>query len=284
MSNQLPSKSDLTNCSVTSDSNSIGLEPIRNFKWTTRLEKCLLLNMVRLKPSGINKHLSILLLKEKITKELQVNIPIKVLWNYVTAKWDIRAADIIENISFDTSEKDFVLPKEFDQLIAEEGEKMKRLDKERSNYEIKKKILLNCGVKTRSKSNSMSFLDLKDGLNVTIPLTLLESSPAETNEVGSDNVPCTRRLLRTNDKLKNSKLDEKNKLKYSEHLNKTTSNQSKDVEKIEKISNFIGRKRKIRHESESSFFSDNTKQWRNYKNNLTDLTISGYTIIGQTIL
>jgi len=42
--------------------------------------------------SGINKHLSILLLKEKISKELQVNIPIKVLWNYVTSKWDIRAA------------------------------------------------------------------------------------------------------------------------------------------------------------------------------------------------
>ncbi|XP_016656605.1 uncharacterized protein LOC100568661 [Acyrthosiphon pisum] len=188
-----------------------------------------------------------------MSKELQVNIPIKVLWNYVSSKWDIRSADIMENISFDTSEKDFVLPEEFAQLLAEEGEKIKRLDKKRSNNEIKKKILLNCGVKTRSKSNSMSFLDPKDGLNETIPSTLLKSSPAKTNGVGSDNVPCTRRLLRSNGKLKNSKLDEKNKLKYWEQLNKT-SKQSKEVEKIEKISNFIGRKKKIRHESESSFF------------------------------
>jgi len=114
-----------------------------------------------------------------------------------------------------------------------------------------------------------------------IPLTLLESSPSKTNEVESDNVPCTRKLLRTNDKLKNSKLDEKSKLKYLEQLNKTTSYQSKDVEKIEKISNFIGRKRKIRHESESSFFSDDTKQCRNYKNNLTDLTLRDILSLGR---
>ena len=153
-----------------------------------------------------------------------------------------------------------------------------------SNDEIKKKILLNCGVKTRSKSNSMSFLDPKDGLNETIPSTILESSPAKTNEVGSDNVPCTRRLLRSNDKLKNSKLDEKNKLKYLEQLNKTTSNQSKDVEKIEKISNRTGRKRKIRHESESSFFSDNNKHCKIYKNNLTDLKSLGCTFMRQATL
>lgn len=33
-----------------------------------------------------------LLLKEKISKELKLNIPIKVLWNYLSSKWDIRAA------------------------------------------------------------------------------------------------------------------------------------------------------------------------------------------------
>ncbi|CAI6357503.1 unnamed protein product [Macrosiphum euphorbiae] len=274
MSNQSSYKSDVTNFSVTDDNNLIGFKQIKTFEWTTRLERCLLLNMIRLKPCGINKHLSILLLKEKISKELELNIPIKVLWNYMSSKWDIRAADIIEHISFNTSEKDFVLPEEFDQLIFEEGEKIKKLEKECLNDEINKKKLLNWSGKTRSKSNSMSSVDSKEGLNETIPSTILESSPAKTNEVGFDDGPCTRRSLRTNDKLENSKSDEKNKLKDLKQINKKTSNQSKDVDKMEKVSKFRGRKRKSRNVSESSFSSDNSKQRRNYKNNLTDLTIS----------
>jgi len=51
-----------------------------------------IINKILYLVSGINKHLSILLLKEKISKELKLNIPIKVLWNYLSAKWDIRAA------------------------------------------------------------------------------------------------------------------------------------------------------------------------------------------------
>jgi len=140
--------------------------------------------------------------------------------------------------------------------------------------EANKKKLLNWSGKTRSKSNSMSSVDSKEGLNETISSTLLESSPVKTNEVGSDDGPCTRRSLRTYDKLENSKSDEKNKLKDSKQLNKKTSNQSKDVEKIETISNFRGRKMKSRNVSESSFSSDNSKQRRNHKNNLTDLTVS----------
>lgn len=120
----------------------------------------------------------------------------------------------------------------------------------------------------------MSSVDSKEGLNETIPSTLLESSTAKTNEVGFDDGPCTRRSLRTNDKLENSKSDEKNKLKDLKQINKKTSNQSKDVDKMEKVSKFRGRKRKSRNVSESSFSSDNSKQRRNYKNNLTDLTIS----------
>ncbi|KAL4105232.1 hypothetical protein QTP88_020493 [Uroleucon formosanum] len=274
MSNQSPSKSDVTNCSVTDDNNLIDFKQIKTFEWTTKLEKCLLLNMTRLKPCGINKHLSVLLLKEKISKELKLNIPISILWNYLSDKWDIRAADIIEHISFNTSEKDFALPEEFDQLIIEEGEKIKKLDKECLNDEINKKKLLNWSGKTRSKSNSMSSVDSKEGLNETIPSTLLESSPAKTNDVGFDDGPCTRRSLRTNEKLENSKSDEKNKLKDLKQTNKKTSNQSKDVDKIEKTSNYRGRKRKSRNVSESSLSSDNSKQRRNYKNNLTDLTVS----------
>lgn len=275
MSTHSPSKSDATNnCSAAGDNSVIGTKPTTTFKWTTSLEKCVLLNMTRLKPSGINKHLSMLLLKEKIYKELKINVPTKILWDYVKTKWDIRAADIIEHVSFNISEKDFVLPEEFDQLIIEEGEKIKKLEKESLNDEINKKKILNWSGKTRSKSNSMSSVDSKEGLNETVPSTLLEISPVKTNEVGSDDGPCTRRSLRTNDKLENSKSDEKSKLKDLKQLNKKLSNQSKDMEKVEKISNFRCRKRKTRNVSESSFSSDNSKQRRSYKNNLTDLTVS----------
>ncbi|KAL4088800.1 hypothetical protein QTP88_023920 [Uroleucon formosanum] len=65
-----------------------------------------------------------------MNKELNLNIPIGVLWNYMSDMWNIRFADIIENICFDNSEKDFVLPEDFNQLIQEEGEKIKNLNKE----------------------------------------------------------------------------------------------------------------------------------------------------------
>lgn len=42
--------------------------------------------------------------------------------------------DVVESTSFDTSEKDFSLPEEFDQLIAEEGEKIRKAQEKESNY------------------------------------------------------------------------------------------------------------------------------------------------------
>ncbi|KAL4088838.1 hypothetical protein QTP88_023922 [Uroleucon formosanum] len=113
MSDQLPSTSYVTNCSVTGNNNLIGFKPIKTFKWTPRLERYLLQNMKRVKPC-----------------ELNLNISIGVLWNYMSDMWNIRFADIIENICFDNSEKDFVLPEDFNQLIQEEGEKIKNLNKE----------------------------------------------------------------------------------------------------------------------------------------------------------
>lgn len=33
-----------------------------------------------------------LILKERMSKELKIDIPIDAIWNYVSSKWDIRAA------------------------------------------------------------------------------------------------------------------------------------------------------------------------------------------------
>lgn len=158
------------------------------------------------------------------------------------------------------------------------------------NDEINKKKLLGGSGITRSKSNSMSSVDSKDGFNETVPSTLSESSSVKTNEIGSEEVPNTRRSLRTSDKLEekgseddvitkkkmlriNNKSDESksNDLKQS---NKKTPGQSKELEKNEIFFGVRSRKRKIRNVSESSFSSDNSKQTRSFKNNLIDLTVS----------
>jgi len=52
MSNQSPSKSDVTDSSIMDDKNPTGAKQLLNFEWTTKLEKCLLYNMIRLKPCG----------------------------------------------------------------------------------------------------------------------------------------------------------------------------------------------------------------------------------------
>jgi len=148
------------------------------------------------------------------------------------------------------------------------------------NDEIGKRKSFNNPGKTRSKSNSMSSIDSKDGLNENVPSTL------------SEDVPSTRRSLRISenfDELElendssnkkkslraNNKLDDPNKSKSSKLLNKNTPNQLKHFERNEKVSDVVrGQKRKSRNVSEPSLSSDNNKQTRSHKNNLTDKTVS----------
>lgn len=158
------------------------------------------------------------------------------------------------------------------------------------NTAIKKKKPFNSPSKTKSKSNSMSCVDSKDGFSETVSSTQIESWIKSSGN-GSEEVPNPRRSLRTNDKSEekeledessnkrkllrvNNKTDESNKLNDVKLLNKKQSNQSKDFEKNEEHTKVGGRKRKSRNVSESSFSSDNSKQLRNHKNNLTDLTVS----------
>lgn len=154
---------------------------------------------------------------------------------------------------------------------------------------MKRKLFLSRGI-TRSKSNSMSSIDSKDGLNETVPSTPSDSSFVKTNEIGTEDGPSTRRSLRTNEKPEEKDQDEESpnkkkmlrvnnksddqKSKDLKQLNKKIPQQSKDLEKNEKVPGVRGRKRKIRNVSESSISSDNSKQTRSYKNNLTDLTVS----------
>lgn len=156
-----------------------------------------------------------------------------------------------------------------------------------NNEENKKKLFSNLR-KTRSKSNSMSSVDSKDGLHETVPSVLLDNCLVKTSNIGSEEV--LRRSLRTNEKPEDKELENEstNKKKLlrgnnkSDELNKSMKvldkkipTQSKDLDKNEvTLSNIGGRKRKIRNISESSLSSDNSKQTRSHKNNVTDINIS----------
>ncbi|KAL4088840.1 hypothetical protein QTP88_023924 [Uroleucon formosanum] len=68
--------------------------------------------------------------------------------------------DIIENICFDNSEKDFVLPEDFNQLIQEEGEKIKNLNKEfMSDQLLSTSYVTNCSV--TGNNNLIGFKPIK---------------------------------------------------------------------------------------------------------------------------
>jgi len=221
-----------------------------------------------------------LLLREKVSQELKLNIPTKCIWSYLKTKWNIDAADAVEHISFNTSKKNFNLPEEYEQLIGEEVEKLKKSREKCLNDEINKKKSFSNPSKTRSKSNSMSSLDSKDGLSENVVSSI----------VVSEDVTSTRRSLRINENLDeiefendllnkkkslraNNKPDDRNKSTNSKLSINKTLNQLIHNEHNEKVSNAISsRKRKGRNVSESS--SDNSKQTRSYKNNLTNKTVT----------
>lgn len=136
----------------------------------------------------------------------------------------------------------------------------------------------------KTKLKSVSLIDSKDSLNETDP------SSTKVSEVELEEIPSIRRSLRTNDKPEEKELQDStkktNKLsRLSNKIdvkkvtdlkqpNKNIQNQSKDSEKNNIVLNMKNRKRKSRNVSESSFSSDNSKQPRNLKNNLTDINIS----------
>ncbi|XP_050527310.1 muscle M-line assembly protein unc-89-like [Daktulosphaira vitifoliae] len=282
------------------------------FKWSTSQELSLLLNMIQLKPAGINKHLSMCLIREKLSKELKLNIPSQCIWKYLWSRWNMDAADDIEKTNFSTALEDFDLPEdEYSQLLVEEGEKLrKQIDEEESlitkqelasiankKEEIKKKKILRGSGKTRSKSDSISSVDSKDGIvennTGTLDTLIVKSEDLEFEEITTS----TRRSLRTNEKPEEKEKQEKEepdeqdasnkkrllrvstkveipKTKEPKILCKRPINPSKEVDLEETLPSNRGRKRKNRNVSESSISSDNSKHPKINKNNSYDVNAS----------
>ncbi|XP_050523016.1 uncharacterized protein LOC126895321 [Daktulosphaira vitifoliae] len=91
-------------------------------QWDSKQKIALLNSMINLKPAGIHKHLSMLLIRENVSKSLKTNIPSEAIWNFLHSHWKMDIADEIENINIPHTIQDFSLPNDDDwtQLIEEQ--------------------------------------------------------------------------------------------------------------------------------------------------------------------
>ncbi|VVC33955.1 Hypothetical protein CINCED_3A024561 [Cinara cedri] len=252
---------------------------VTRFKWTPQIEKYFLFHMINLKPFGIKKFINVLIIQDNIREQLKISIPFKCIFEYLNSRWNIEAADSKEMSNVKTSKKLFELPKQYKPLIKERLNKIKKKKVKYGVNDRTNKIKLHRGPsKTRIKSVSSVYS--KNSFKGT------GTSSTKVSKIEHEEIPNIRRSLRTFDKSeekelqgptkKTKKLTRKNnktaiKKKASEKKKKNIQNQNKGLGKKNAVSIV---KRKNRNISESSFSSDNSKQYRYLKNNRTDLNIS----------
>lgn len=93
------------------------------FDWTTERVLALLNCMIRRKPAGMHKHANMILIKTHLSERLKMDVPIKEIWKFLHAHWDMDEADKIEFQVTNIEKKDFELPQteEWTQLVEEQG-------------------------------------------------------------------------------------------------------------------------------------------------------------------
>lgn len=94
----------------------------KSFVWNNKRIIALLNCMIRRKPAGLHKHMNMILIKTHLSKRLNIDVPIKEIWSFLNAHWNMHEADKIEFQSMKIEKKDFELPKTEDwtRLIEEQ--------------------------------------------------------------------------------------------------------------------------------------------------------------------
>ncbi|KAL4153728.1 hypothetical protein QTP88_001561 [Uroleucon formosanum] len=64
------------------------------FKWTTERSVELLFSMIGLKPVGLKKHINVMLIKQRVSKRLNMNVPIGEIWKFLHAHWNLELASM----------------------------------------------------------------------------------------------------------------------------------------------------------------------------------------------
>ncbi|XP_015369498.1 PREDICTED: uncharacterized protein LOC107165660 [Diuraphis noxia] len=73
--------------------------------------------------NGLNKHLSMLLIKMHLSHQLKLDVPIPDIWNFLHSHWNMRKADQIETNLKEIKRKNFEIPQTEDwiKIIEEQG-------------------------------------------------------------------------------------------------------------------------------------------------------------------
>ncbi|XP_022181054.1 uncharacterized protein LOC111041164 isoform X2 [Myzus persicae] len=96
---------------------------IIQFQWTAQGQLAILMAMAGISPYGVHKHMDVYIIKTRLKKVLNLDIPINTIWTYLEYLYDLKQADAIEPVDKVFSEdKDFELPQteEWRQLIEEQ--------------------------------------------------------------------------------------------------------------------------------------------------------------------
>ncbi|VVC33931.1 Hypothetical protein CINCED_3A024841 [Cinara cedri] len=181
----------------------------KKVQWTPGLELSLMSIMKYYKPFGQNKFLNIMIVQENIRKELNIIMPFKFLMKYVFSKWHAEAVDDKFLSHFNISQEPFKLSVEYDELVTEKLNEMKKKKVEDGiNNKIKNRKLFSGPRKTNFKSVSSS--NLKAG-----------PSSSKVSKKKLEKIPSIRRSLRT------YKIHEKKKLQGSTKIIKKLPKRNK---------------------------------------------------------
>ncbi|XP_018320858.1 MRG/MORF4L-binding protein [Agrilus planipennis] len=97
---------------------------MEDFEWNVSNEIHLLEAMVGHKPVGINKHFQMAVIWEKLTTNLNRDIPSEKIWSHLDVLYNLEALDDMEIVPFPNNEVDFYLPDaEYGVLKAKKEEK-----------------------------------------------------------------------------------------------------------------------------------------------------------------
>ncbi|CAI6357357.1 unnamed protein product [Macrosiphum euphorbiae] len=143
-----------------------------HFIWSTERKIALFQSMINRKPAGINKHINMILIKTDLSKRLGMDVPVKEIWRFLNAHWDLTKADRIELPPVFMIKKPFELPKteEWMKLIKEEGELIDA--REKRDAEAKKQARK----ARKARKAATSEVDLTTLKNVTIMVDRLDDN------------------------------------------------------------------------------------------------------------
>ncbi|CAL4085092.1 unnamed protein product, partial [Meganyctiphanes norvegica] len=116
-------------------------EMMSEIEWNCENEIQLFYAMMGHKPVGINKHFQMMMIHEKLSSSLGVELPSSAIWKKLETLYDLNALDDSNILPFPNDRVDFTLPKrEFSDILDERGMDPRELSDEKDQNKMKPKL------------------------------------------------------------------------------------------------------------------------------------------------